>query len=355
MSTLPVEENKLNDPEESNGVENEEQKFEEIDLVEITLKNKARVLFRSPVVKNIVSHHSGTILAEDVPKPKLHPSLEEKALNILSTYEISEENGGIDKSLLPEILRKCGYDYGDEVQIKSLCDKLYKGPEFMDNRSFLQFLEVFQAPEYYYGQRLRKNVSRNRIPEVVELLLRNCSINTADGEGLTSLHYAACYNNPKVIEAILKVIPLEKITVNAKDRYGWTPLYCASHHGNFDCVKLLLEMGGDPKSKNLIGKNSLHAALSQNRSLIVDLLIKNATKDNEDVNILNMTDNRGLTPLHDCTYRGHFSLFNSLSANYKKVIDTSIKDDLGYLAIDYEKEFDENAHHHNHEHKTNHK
>ena len=169
--------------------------------------------------------------------------------------------------------------------------------------------------------------------------MRNCNINTADGEGLTSLHYAASYNCPKVIEAIIKLIPLEKITINAKDRYGWTPLYCASHHGNVECVKLLLNMGADPKSKNLVGKNSLHAATQQDRSAIVDLLIKNSKHDEQDVHLLNMKDNRGLTPLHDCTYRGHFLLFKNLCKNYQSVIDLSIKDDLGYIAEDYETEF----------------
>ena len=30
------------------------------------------------------------------------------------------------------------------------------------------------------------------------------------------------------------------IIVDAKDKYGWTPLYCASHHGSMECAQLLL-------------------------------------------------------------------------------------------------------------------
>lgn len=33
--------------------------------------------------------------------------------------------------------------------------------------------------------------------------MRGCSVNTADGEGMTSLHYAANYNKPKAMDAII--------------------------------------------------------------------------------------------------------------------------------------------------------
>ena len=56
---------------------------------------------------------------------------------------------------------------------------------------------------YYYGQRLRKCISRGLIEQALELLVRGCSVNTADGEGMTSLHYAANYNKPKAIDALI--------------------------------------------------------------------------------------------------------------------------------------------------------
>lgn len=32
-----------------------------------------------------------------------------------------------------------------------------------------------------------------------------------------------------------------ELIVNAKDKYGWTPLYCACHHGSTECVTLLVK------------------------------------------------------------------------------------------------------------------
>lgn len=57
---------------------------------------------------------------------------------------------------------------------------------------------------FYYGQRLRKYISRGMTDEAIKLIMRGCDVNTGDGEGLTSLHYAAQYNKPKPIEAILE-------------------------------------------------------------------------------------------------------------------------------------------------------
>ena len=62
---------------------------------------------------------------------------------------------------------------------------------------------------YYYGQRLRKYISRGLIEQATELLVRGCNVNTADGEGMTSLHYAANYNKPKAIEALIKFYGLQ--------------------------------------------------------------------------------------------------------------------------------------------------
>ena len=156
---------------------------------------------------------------------------------------------------------------------------------YNDDCVFLLFILL----AYYYGQRLRKYISRGLIEQATDLLVRGCSVNTADGEGMTSLHYAANYNKPKALEALIKfygsdfqhleinrfnhLIALKSskkkfndvwvylelkasgagrkdkkqspIIVDAKDKYGWTPLYCASHHGSMECAQLLLNDLGD--------------------------------------------------------------------------------------------------------------
>lgn len=49
---------------------------------EADLKNKLRVQFSKPFVKKVVSHHSGTILADKDPEVPLSDELKEKATKI---------------------------------------------------------------------------------------------------------------------------------------------------------------------------------------------------------------------------------------------------------------------------------
>ncbi len=47
----------------------------------------------------------------------------------------------------------------------------------------------------------------------------------------------------------------------AKDRYGWTPLHCASHHGNIQCVNQLLNAGASVSIVDKNGRTPLHVVL----------------------------------------------------------------------------------------------
>ena len=44
--------------------------------------------------------------------------------------------------------------------------------------------------------------------------------------------------------------------VNARDSKGWTPVSVAAFHGKKDCLKVILEAGGDPLIPNNYGKNA---------------------------------------------------------------------------------------------------
>jgi len=93
--------------------------------------------------------------------------------------------------------------------------------------------------------------------------------------------------------------------LNPRDKYGWTPMYCAAHHGNIEVVMLLLELGADPSVSNAQNKTPLHCAVSQGRKEICKLLINAGAS-------LNAQDKHSVTPLHDCNFKGHFELFEYL-------------------------------------------
>ena len=42
--------------------------------------------------------------------------------------------------------------------------------------------------------------------------------------------------------------------VNARCKYGWTPLYTTVHHGSYESMLLLLEMGADVNLATNLGK-----------------------------------------------------------------------------------------------------
>lgn len=154
----------------------------------------------------------------------------------------------------------------------------------IEEHHFLSFLEKYRAPGYHFGQRMRRFAGRGEVDAVAELIIRGCSVNTADGEALSSLHYASEFNRVHVIEKIAELCPPhdsdeghekshEKLLLNCHDKYGWTPLHFAAHHGNVDCVNVLLKLGADVMSKDVVGKTPLHAAAARGKHYIVDPLL----------------------------------------------------------------------------------
>jgi len=282
--------------------------------------NKERVQFAKPVVKHIVSPHSGSILSKPEPKVPLESDMLEKFSHGFNSMAV---DGYVKKQQIPELLNKCGFSH-DIALLAKLVEEFYTSDESLDLSSFIAFVENFYAPDYYFGEILRKSVARGQNKEVTNLLLRNCNANTSDGEGTSSLHYCCEFNRPDVIEILAKIAK-KGLAVNAQDRYGWTPLHTAAHQGNKNCVSLLIKLGANVNLVNTVGKSPLHIAVTQNRGAIVDLLLT-AKAD------LNLRDKQGMTPLHEAAYRGQFTLYNELSQ--RPNADLTIRDVLGNLPSD---------------------
>jgi ankyrin repeat protein len=235
----------------------------ELPVTEEMKQNIASVTFSEPVVKYIISPHSGSLLSEPEPHIELADTIEKIARDAFNAME--EENGHtgkVSREKIVEMLISCGYDLNREI-ITQIIEK--RCPEIeIDERGWLTFLERFQAPGYYYGQRLRQYCGRGQVREASEILCRGCDVNSGDGEGLTSLHYAAEANYPEVIEALAQLTG-SRLLINAQDKYGWTPLHSACHHGTIDCVKLLIKLGANVHLTERVGKTPLHLAVAQVR------------------------------------------------------------------------------------------
>jgi hypothetical protein len=120
-------------------------------------------------------------------------------------------------------------------------------------------------------------------------------IATADQYAQTTLHYAAIYGHPIVVELLLNV---EVELASLKDTNGRTAFHCAALAGHAEVAKLLLE-----QDKNLAviqddqEQTPLHCATYVGQLATVALLLE--TKSNRTRNKF------GHIPLHDAVINGH--------------------------------------------------
>ena len=191
------------------------------------LSNVRSVTFMKASVKIICSKHSGSILAQSEPVVPLSSSSSQRAREIFlaalvpgsvpATGDIPEEVTTVDKKALYELLLSYGLipsSIKREVA-EEVVGRLYKGAAAVDEETFLSFLQSFEAPAYNYGQRMRRNAGRGEADELRDLIVRGCDPNTADGEGLTSLHYASEFNRAAVIRELHALVG-DGLLVSAK-------------------------------------------------------------------------------------------------------------------------------------------
>ena len=58
-----------------------------------------------------------------------------------------------------------------------------------------------------------------------------------------------------------------------QDKYGWSPLHCAVHHGSDECARLLVKLGADISLSCCVGKSPLHMACTMNRTALCEFLL----------------------------------------------------------------------------------
>ncbi|KXJ11654.1 poly [ADP-ribose] polymerase tankyrase [Exaiptasia diaphana] len=151
--------------------------------------------------------------------------------------------------------------------------------------------------------KLFKAFQENNIDEIATLI-QNCDLNVKEvTEGrskknlLHSLAETTCKNpqEEEKVGQIFRCLVENGCSVNAKDKYGNTPLKLAAEKGNIPILKLLLEKGADVNKKDdLSGDTPLHWAAKNDKVKAVHTLLTSGFED-VDVNIQNDSLK---TPLH---------------------------------------------------------
>jgi ankyrin repeat protein len=159
--------------------------------------------------------------------------------------------------------------------------------------------------------RLPEAAQNGNQAEIQALLRAHVSVDSAEGDGTTALHWAAYQNNLALAQELLDahanvnaVTRLESITplymacqsgsapmvelllehganVNLADGLGATPLMMASAAGNAAVVKVLLDHGADANAKEQArGQTALMFAANLNRADVISVLLAHGADPN---------------------------------------------------------------------------
>ena len=113
--------------------------------------------------------------------------------------------------------------------------------------------------------------------EAVRSLLRQgADANAAEGDGLSTLHWAARSGEPEIAKMLLDA----GATVDATTRNGaYTPLHEASKAGNASVARVLLEAGADPAARTTAGgATPLHFAAVSGSAAAVEVLLESGAE-----------------------------------------------------------------------------
>ena len=110
---------------------------------------------------------------------------------------------------------------------------------------------------------------RNDVAGVNALLARGADVNTAQGDGMTALHWAARHGDLALTTSLLHA----RANVKATTRIGaYTPLHVASEVGAGSVVAVLLEAGADAKATTSTGVTPMHFAAMSGSAAAVNAL-----------------------------------------------------------------------------------
>jgi ankyrin repeat protein len=182
----------------------------------------------------------------------------------------------------------------------------------------------------------------------VKLCLKwGCDINGYNNQGRTPLHCAA--GSPYIgRDALCSYLIDHGAWLEAPDYENNTPLLEATRKGHLDSTEMLLTRQADQGKRDVRGRTPLQVAVDEGNLEVMRALCLAAQNDNRTGNVegtgtitrpaiwggthVNVRDEDGCSPLHDCASNGHVEMARSL-LEYGGDIDA--QDAEGYTPLIY--------------------
>lgn len=154
---------------------------------------------------------------------------------------------------------------------------------------------------------------------VAELVGQGVSVEQAQPDGMTAIHWAVYHNDQKTVRSLIEA----KCDVNVTTRYQVTPLSIACQLGRPDSAEHLLAAGADANTVLRGGETLLMTACRTGKVGVVRSLLKHKAQ-------INVTERRGQTALMWAAAEGHSDVLDLL---IKSGADVSKSTSKGFSAI----------------------
>ena len=130
------------------------------------------------------------------------------------------------------------------------------------------------------GGSIHEAVHYGNIEAVKQHIAAGTDVNAKDKYGESPLLFAATFGHKEIAELLIA----NGADVNTKiDKIGMTPLHIATGQGYKEIVELLIAKGADVNAKDVGGKTPLDWAIRRHHHEIADLLRKHGGKTGEEL------------------------------------------------------------------------
>ncbi|XP_065659371.1 ankyrin repeat, PH and SEC7 domain containing protein secG isoform X1 [Hydra vulgaris] len=157
---------------------------------------------------------------------------------------------------------------------------------------------------------------------LIILLEHGANTNLRNATGCTASHFAAGQGHLECLEILIKYDPE---SVNAKTKFGATPLILASKDGHSNVVEFLLKNNADPNIQYRGKQNALLFAAGNGHSECIQHLLQHKVN-------LDQANSQNVTPLMRAVQQGHNECVTLLAANGA---DLNLQDITGRTALHF--------------------